>query len=114
MTQFVTKRIYEPADQNDGYRVLVDRLWPRGVSKERAVLDEWAKDISPSTELRQWYGHDPTKFQEFARRYQDELKVNTDASSIFTNWHTHGKVTLLYGSRSDDNEAVVLRDYLVS
>lgn len=112
MTQFVTKRIYDPAAADDGYRVLVDRLWPRGVSKERAALDEWAKDISPSTELRQWYGHDLAKFQDFTRRYQDEIKGNADASAIFANWRTHTKVTLLHGARSDDNEAVVLREYL--
>ncbi|HMS92906.1 MAG TPA: DUF488 family protein [Candidatus Saccharibacteria bacterium] len=112
MTQFVTKRIYDPAEADDGYRVLVDRLWSRGVSKERAALDEWAKDISPSTELRQWYGRDPAKFQEFTRRYQDELKANANASTIFANWHTHDRVTLLYGARSDDNEAVVLCSYL--
>lgn len=112
MTQFVTKRIYNPVGADDGHRVLVDGLWPRGVSKERAALDEWARDISPSTELRQWYGHDPAKFQEFTRRYQDELKANANASAIFANWRTHDRVTLLYGTRSDDNEAAVLRNYL--
>lgn len=112
MTQFVTKRIYEPADQNDGYRVLVDRLWPRGISKERAAIDEWARSISPSTELRQWFGHESAKFAEFSRRYQKELQDNPDAVTILANWRTHDKVTLLYAARSDDNEAVVLRDYL--
>ena len=67
------KRIYDPPAPEDGYRVLVDRLWPRGVSKAKAALDEWAKDVAPGTELRQWYGHDPARFDEFARRYREEL-----------------------------------------
>ena len=115
MTNFVTKRIYEPADLNDDYRVLVDRLWPRGVSKERAALDEWAKEIAPSTELRKWFSHDPAKFAEFSTRYIDELKANPVATSIIKNWQTHDKVTLLYGARDEqDNEAVVLQKYLHS
>lgn len=112
MTQFVTKRIYDSAEAEDGYRVLVDRLWPRGVSKERAALDEWAKDIAPSTELRKWYDHDSEKFHEFTKRYKNELKANTAAPAMIKKWYTHDTVTLLYGARSDDNEAAVLRDFL--
>ncbi len=114
MTKFVIKRIYEPANPNDGYRVLVDRLWPRGVSKERAALDEWAKDIAPSPDLRKWFAHDPAKFAAFTKRYIDEVKQNPEAAEIISNWRKHDKVTLLYGARdSANNEAEVLRQYLL-
>lgn len=113
MTTFVTKRVYEPADPGDGYRVLVDRLWPRGVSKERAALDEWAKAIAPSTELRQWFAHDPAKFSEFTKRYTSEVEQNPLTPNSITNWRTYDKVTLLYGARDEKcNEAVVLQKYL--
>lgn len=114
MTKFAIKRIYEPVEKSDGYRILVDRLWPRGVSKERAALAEWAKDIAPSTELRKWFDHDPKKFAEFSKRYLDEVKSNKQAPEIIDNWRRQSKVTLLYGARDDNNEAVVLRDYLGS
>lgn len=113
MTKFVTKRIYELADPGDGYRVLVDRLWPRGVSKEKATLDEWAKVIAPSTELRIWFSHDPVKFTEFAERYVEEIKQNPETASIVANWRKYDKVTLLYGARDEaNNEAAVLQKYL--
>ena len=113
MTKFTTKRIYEPTESGDGYRVLVDRLWPRGVSKERAALDEWAKDIAPSTELRKWFGHSPAKFAEFSKRYKEEVQQNPEASGVFANWRKHKMVTLLYGARDEaNNEAVVLKEYL--
>lgn len=113
MTQFVIKRIYEPAEPSDGYRVLVDRLWPRGVTKERAALDEWAKIIAPSTELRKWFAHDPAKFAEFSKRYIAEVRQNPDAPAIIANWRRHDIVTLLYSARNEvDNEAVVLQEYL--
>lgn len=113
MTKFTTKRIYEAAEPDDGYRVLVDRLWPRGVSKERAALDEWAKDIAPSTELRKWFSHDPAKYAEFTKRYIDEVKNNPEAPAVVATWQKHDVVTLLYGARdTSDNEAVVLKDYL--
>ena len=73
MTVYLLKRIYEDVEDDDGYRVLVDRLWPRGVSKERAELDEWCTDVAPSTELRTWFGHRPERFDEFAARYRVEL-----------------------------------------
>lgn len=115
MTKFVVKRIYEPADQGDGYRTLVDRLWPRGVSRERAALDEWARAIAPSDELRKWYGHDPAKRNEFAHRYIDEIEKNPAADGIVANWRQHDTVTLLYGARdTEGNEAVVLEAYLRS
>ena len=113
MTEFVVKRIYEQADSGDGYRVLVDRLWPRGVSKERAKLDEWAKDIAPSTELRKWFAHDPVKYQEFTERYRGELAQNSLIEDLVERWLKHDKVTLLYGARDEEyNEAVVLAEYL--
>lgn len=113
MTTFRIKRIYEPAETSDGYRVLVDRLWPRGVSKERADLDEWAKDIAPSTELRQWFGHDPAKFSEFIKRYDDELQRNPETASYISDWKKQQTVTLLYGARDEaHNEAVVLKSYI--
>lgn len=113
MTKFVVKRIYEPADRDDGYRVLIDRLWPRGVSKERAALDDWAKELAPSTGLRQWFGHDPAKFEEFSERYTKEVKQNPEAPDIIAGWRKHPIVTLLYGARDKaNNEAVVLQEYL--
>ena len=113
MTSFTVKRIYAPPQVSDGYRVLVDRLWPRGVSKERAALNEWAKALAPSTELRKWFAHDYRKFEEFSRRYTNELKQNSEASEIIAKWHEHRVVTLLYGARDEThNEAVVLQDYL--
>ncbi|MBO0794269.1 MAG: DUF488 family protein [Ktedonobacteraceae bacterium] len=113
MTKFQTKRIYDEPSETDGYRVLVDRLWPRGVSKERADLNEWAKEIAPSTELREWFGHDPAKFKEFAARYVEEIKQNPEAPAVIARWRAHQVVTLLYGARNEaDNEAVVLHRYL--
>jgi uncharacterized protein YeaO (DUF488 family) len=97
----VTKRIYEPVDARDGYRVLIDRLWPRGVSKTAACLDEWAKAVAPSTELRHWYGHDPAKWEEFQRRYAGELD-NPEAQAVLealAKRAKRGRVTLLYSAR---------------
>jgi uncharacterized protein YeaO (DUF488 family) len=105
------KRAYEPADDGDGYRVLVDRLWPRGVSKDKAHLDMWMKDIAPSTELRRWFGHDPARWDEFKRRYRAEL-TEPDQNGLVTalaNRAAHGPLTLIYGARDTlHNEAVVL------
>lgn len=113
MTEFVVKRVYETAQPDDGYRVLVDRLWPRGVSKERAALDEWDKELAPSTELRKWFGHAPERFAEFTRRYQAELDANPALAEHLQVWRRHTKVTLLFGARNEtDNEAVVLCRYV--
>ncbi|WEV78053.1 DUF488 family protein [Janibacter cremeus] len=102
----------EPAS-GDGHRVLVDRVWPRGVSKEDAALDDWLKEVGPSTELRQWFGHDPEKFDEFARRYEKELAGNEDWQTLQDLVAEHGRVTLLFGaSDKENNQAVVLRDLL--
>lgn len=112
MTEFVTKRIYDPAADTDGHRVLVDRLWPRGVSKVRAALDEWCKTVSPSTELRKWFDHRAERFAEFTERYEAELSANPEVPAILKGWDAYPKVTLLYGARDrTHNEAVVLRAY---
>lgn len=102
----------EPAS-GDGHRVLVDRVWPRGVSKEDAALDDWLKEVGPSTELRQWFGHDPEKFGEFAKRYEKELAGNEDWQTLKDLVAEHGRVTLLFGASDEkNNQAVVLRDLL--
>lgn len=112
MTQFATKRVYAPPSPEDGWRVLVDRLWPRGVSKQRAALDDWCKTVAPSTELRKWFGHRPERFEEFTERYQAELSANGDVPAILRAWQEHDTVTLLFGARDEThNEAVVLKRY---
>lgn len=108
------KRIYEPASTDDGFRVLVDRLWPRGVSKEKAKLDLWLKDIAPSTKLRQWFGHDPAKWDEFEKRYFAELDADSTAIAELRELvDAHDIVTLLFGARDEThNNAVALKKYL--
>jgi uncharacterized protein YeaO (DUF488 family) len=107
------KRAYEPVEEDDGYRVLIDRIWPRGVSKERARLDEWARELAPSTELRRWFGHDPARFEEFRRRYTEELAAQGDKLDELRGRAGSGKVTLVYGARdSEHNDAVVLAELL--
>lgn len=106
------KRIYEAPSEEDGFRVLVDRLWPRGVSKERAALGEWLKEIAPSTALRTWYGHDPGKFPEFEKKYQAELSKNPAVRRLRDLVADHETVTLLFAARSPWNEAKVLQDFL--
>lgn len=107
------KRAYDPVSPDDGKRVLVDRLWPRGVSKVRAHLTEWMKDIGPSTELRKWFGHDPAKWKEFQNRYKRELKSKTDLLRQLKDLSEEGTVTLIYGTRDrEHNEAQVLKEVL--
>ena len=110
------KRIYDELSDNDGYRVLVDRVWPRGVSKERAHLDAWIKELAPSTDLRKWFAHDPAKYPEFHQRYFGELDANPDVKSIIADLNHRAKnetVTLLYSAKDEEhNQAVVLKDYL--
>jgi len=107
------KRAYEPADRADGYRVLIDRLWPRGVSKEKARLDEWARELAPSTELRTWFGHDPERFEEFRRRYLEELRAQAEKVGELRRRAEEGTVTLVYAARDDEhNDAVVLAELL--
>lgn len=109
-----TKRIYEPADKTDGQRVLVDRVWPRGISKDEATLTLWLKDIAPSTELRKWFDHRPERWDEFQRRYRGELSSGKeDALDALASLLEHGRVTLLYGTREERyNNAVALAGYL--
>lgn len=108
------KRAYEAAIPEDGIRILVDRLWPRGLSKEKASLDKWEKDIAPSTGLRKWFSHDPARWTEFQRRYRAELRQHGDLlNSIRKLANTH-TVTLIYSARDEEyNDAVVLRDVLL-
>lgn len=107
------KRAYERPARSDGYRVLVDRLWPRGVAKDALRLDLWAKELAPSTALRRWFGHDPARFGEFARRYQAELSAGPAGALLadLVGRAARGTVTLVYGARDQEhNGAVVLRD----
>ena len=109
------RRAYDPPAPGDGQRVLVDRLWPRGLSRQRAHLDEWCKDVAPSTELRQWYGHDPDRFAEFARRYRAELDDPQRAAALagLRSRAAQGVLTLVTAAkRSDISEATVLADLL--
>jgi uncharacterized protein YeaO (DUF488 family) len=111
---FAMKRVYDAPQASDGYRVLVDRLWPRGVSKDRAELDEWAKDVAPSPDLRtEWHHAGGERFDEFAARYRDELDANAAVESLLETGRTHERVTLLYGARDEQvNHVTVLRGWL--
>lgn len=106
------KRAYEDATKGDGKRVLVDRIWPRGVSKEEAAIDWWAKEVAPSTELRKWFGHDPQRYDEFARRYRQELKGNQQLQQL-KEMVAAGDVTLVYSAKDEQhNQARVLQQLL--
>jgi uncharacterized protein YeaO (DUF488 family) len=107
------KRAYEPATRGDGHRVLIDRIWPRGLSRERAQLDEWAAELAPSPELRRWFGHDPALFAEFRRRYERELATRGEKLQELRRRARRGTLTLVYGARdTEHNNAVVLADLL--
>lgn len=109
------KRAYEPADPSDGYRVLIDRLWPRGVSKAKARLDAWEKDIAPSRQLREWYKHDPARWPEFRARYKKELRAAT-AEMILADLvrrARRGRVTLVYGSRAAEISDVAVLERML-
>lgn len=107
------KRAYESPEGSDGYRVLIDRIWPRGVTREQARLDEWARELAPSTELRRWFGHDPTRFMEFRRRYSDELAAQEAKLRELRRRAREGTLTLIYGARdTEHNDAVVLAEIL--
>ena len=109
------KRVYLEPAPTDGFRILVDRLWPRGLSKERAKVDLWLKDVAPSTELRKWFQHDPAKWTEFQKRYKQELKSKSDDLDVIKEKLHQGPVTLLYGAKDEEhNEAVVLLSLLRS
>jgi uncharacterized protein YeaO (DUF488 family) len=107
------KRIYEPASSDDGYRVLIDRLWPRGVSRQQARLDGWEKALAPSTELRQWFGHESRRFEQFRRRYIDELRSERPRLTALRRRARQGTLTLVYSAHDPDhNDAVVLAEVL--
>jgi uncharacterized protein YeaO (DUF488 family) len=107
------KRIYEIPEQSDGRRILVDRLWPRGISKESAKIDEWLKEAAPSTELRQWFAHDPTKWSEFKRRYVEELKGKEALINDLRSIAKKGPVTLQYAAKDEEhNQAIALKEHL--
>lgn len=110
------KRVYDGYNKNDGYRILVDRLWPRGVSKEKAHIDEWLKDIAPSTELREWFGHDPEKWTEFQKRFKKELDQKKDLLSHIRDIEKKEKtVTLVFAAKDiEHNNAVVLMEMVQS
>jgi uncharacterized protein YeaO (DUF488 family) len=106
------KRVYEQPSEEDGKRILIDRLWPRGLTKEKAKVDLWLKDVAPSTELRQWFNHDVNKWPEFIKRYQKELQKNSIVETLVEEVKK-GRMTLLYGARDiEHNDAVVIRNYL--
>ncbi len=107
------KRAYDPASPQDGKRFLVERLWPRGIKKTALPLDEWLKEVAPSTELRQWFGHDPAKWREFQRRYFAELEKRPEAWEQLSQIAQRGRVTLIYSSRDQEhNNAVALKSFL--
>lgn len=108
------KRAYEPSSPQDGARILVDRLWPRGISKEEAELELWMKEIAPSNELRKWYGHDASRQGEFRRRYAEELEAHQDLVEDLRARASKGRITLVYSARDETlNNAIVLRDLLL-
>lgn len=105
------KRAYDAASPADGFRVLIDRLWPRGISRERAKLDEWAKDLAPSTSLRNWFGHDPARYEEFRRRYTEELRPRRTQIAALRRRARAGTLTLVHSARdTEHNDAAVLAE----
>ncbi len=107
------KRVYDAPAESDGRRILVDRLWPRGVRKEDAVIDEWLKELAPSAELRKWFGHSPERWDEFRKRYHAELERNPEGLERLIELCRAGPVTLVFGARDEaHNNAVALKEYL--
>lgn len=107
------KRVYLPAEETDGYRILVDRLWPRGISKEKAKIDLWLKEVAPSNELRKWFGHDPERFNAFTERYKAELQASGALEELRQAIQEHPNTTLLYAAHDEQhNNAVVLQELL--
>jgi uncharacterized protein YeaO (DUF488 family) len=108
------KRVYEEPDERDGCRILVDRLWPRGLTKVQAKVDVWLRDIAPSTDLRKWFSHDPVKWDEFQRRYLEELQRKPEQVELLLHELKKGPVTLLYGAKDElHNQAVILQQFLL-
>lgn len=115
MGKIQLKRIYEPVEETDGIRILIDRLWPRGVKKETAHIDEWMKEIAPSTDLRKWFDHDPAKWQEFIARYSVELKQNDTVNHLAQLINKNDTVTLLYAAHDEQhNHALVLHQFITT
>lgn len=107
------KRVYEAPEKSDGFRVLVDRVWPRGMTKEKASVDLWLKEIGPSTVLRKWFGHDPEKWMEFKKRYMQELKADKEEVATLKQHISKGTVTLVYSAKDEEhNQAVAIREFL--
>ena len=104
------KRVYDPIEKDDGVRILVDRIWPRGIKKDK--IDIWLKDIAPSNELRKWYNHDPNKWEEFKRIYFDELDKNPKVNELLQLIRKNENITLLYASKSPYNNAIALKEYI--
>jgi uncharacterized protein YeaO (DUF488 family) len=102
------KRVYESYSQEDGLRILVDRLWPRGLTKDRAAVDLWLKDVAPSTELRKWFAHDPSKWQDFQARYREELSNKKDSLALLKHHGKERTVTLVYGARDEEHNAALV------
>jgi len=107
------KRVYEKPEKEDGTRILVDRLWPRGLTKEKAAIDLWLKEVAPSTALRKWFSHDPAKWPTFKQKYRQEIKENKSQVAILKEQLMKGAVTLVYGAKDEEhNEALVLKEWL--
>jgi len=109
------KRAYDPPAKGDGYRVLVDRVWPRGIARDDLQVDAWLKELAPSTNLRKWFGHDPRKWDEFRKRYARELGQHSDALATLAEKARDGRLTLVFGARDiEHNNAVALKEHLES
>lgn len=107
------KRVYEERSKEDGFRILVERLWPRGLTKDRAAVDLWLKDVAPSPELRKWYGHDPVKWEQFCERYWAELRQKKDVINVLKEKSKEGTVTVVYAARDEEhNSAVALKRFI--
>ncbi len=107
------KRVYDPADKKDGFRILVDRLWPRGVTTKMALVDIWAKEVAPSAELRKWFNHDPEKWMAFGKAYKKELSGSPAAKELIHHCLAHKKVTFLYAAKDTlHNHAIILKKYI--
>ena len=112
VNDIIIKRVYEKAAKNDGYRILIDRLWPRGFTKEKADIDLWLKEIAPTTELRKWFDHDPEKWASFQGKYETEIKKNTAAKEVVEEQLKKGRVCFVYAAKDEEhNDAVVLKKH---
>lgn len=115
MVEIALKRVYEKSSPEDGYRVLVDRLWPRGLSKEKAEIDEWNQDLAPSTELRHWFHHDPELWEEFSEKYLQELQSNDESEKFLQQHKNQEKITLVYAAKDEEHcHPIILKRYLES